>query len=110
MLGQAYPLSPAKQYKPKDETNAESYSETYHENRNVHDETPTGSPYNDDSLEGLLPCDLFSEEDEYEDEDKHNLEHDTSDEGSIMSDKEVDEDCWTFMENPINDMSEEENN
>ena len=29
MVGQAYPLSPAKQYKPKDETIAESYSESY---------------------------------------------------------------------------------
>ena len=28
MVGQAYPLSPAKQCKPKDETIAESYSET----------------------------------------------------------------------------------
>ena len=27
-----------------------------------------------------------------------------------MSDKDVDEDCWTFMENPIYDMYEEENN
>ena len=60
MVGQAYPLSPAKQCKPKDETIAESYSETYDENCNVHDGTPTCSPYNDDSLEVLLPCDLFS--------------------------------------------------
>ena len=35
---------------PKDETITESYSETYDENRNVHDGTPTCSPYNDDSL------------------------------------------------------------
>ena len=71
MVGQAYPLSPAKQYKPKDETIAESYSETYDGNCNIHDGTPMCSPYNDDSLEGLLPCDLFSEEDEYENEDKY---------------------------------------
>ena len=59
MVGQAYPLSLAKWYKPKDETIVEYYSETYDENGNVHDGTPTCSPYNDDSLEGLLPCDLF---------------------------------------------------
>ena len=99
MVGQAYPLSPTKQYKPMDETIAESYSETYDENSNVHDGNPMCSPYNDDSLEGLLPCDIFSEEDEYENEDKYNLEHDTSDEQS-----------WTFMENPVCDMNKEENN
>ena len=68
------------------------------------------SPYNDDSLEGLLPCDLFSEEDEYENEDKYNLEHDTSDKDSLISDKDVDEESWTFMENPVYDMNKEENN
>ena len=66
--------------------------------------------YNDDSLEGLLPCDLFSEEDDSDQaEDKYSLEHDASDEDSLMSDKVVDEDYWTFMENPIYDMSEENN-
>ena len=64
MVGQAYPFTPSRQYNPEDETIAESYSETYDENRNVHDGKPTCSPYNDDSLEGLLPCHLFSEEDE----------------------------------------------
>ena len=53
---------------------------------------------------------FFSEEDEYENEDKYNLEHDTSDEDSLMSNKDVDEDSWTFMENTVYDMSEEENN
>ena len=110
MVGQAYPLSPAKQCKPKDETIADSYSETYDENYNVHDGTPTCSPYNDDILEGLLPCDLFFEEDEYENEDKYNLEHDTYDGDSLISDKYVDEESWTFMENPIYDMNKEENN
>ena len=47
------------------------------------------SPYNDDSLEGLLPCEIFSEEDEYENEDKYNFEHDTSDEDSLIYDKDV---------------------
>ena len=91
MVCQAYPLSPSKQYNPKDETTAESYSETYDENCNIHDGTPMCSPYNDDSLEGLLPYDLFSEEDEYENEDKYNLEHDTSDEDSLIFDKDIDE-------------------
>ena len=76
----------------------------------MHDGTPTCSPYNDDSLEGLLPCHLFSEEDEYGEEEKYILEHDTSDEDFIMSDKDVEGDSWTFMENTIYDMYEEENN
>ena len=58
----------------------------------------------------LLPCDLFSEEDEYENEDKYSLEHDTSDEDSLILDKDVDEESWTFMENPVYDMNKEENN
>ena len=39
---------------------------------------------------------FFSEEDEYENEDKYNLEHDTSDEDSCMSDKDVDNELETF--------------
>ena len=91
MVGQAYLLLPSKQYKREDETIAESYSETYDENCSIHDETPMCSPYNDESLEGLLACDLFFEEDEYENEDKYSLEHDTSDEYSLIPDKDVDE-------------------
>ena len=68
------------------------------------------SPYNDDSLEGLLPCDLFSEEDDYENEDKYNLENDTSEEDSLISDKDIDEESWTLMENIVYDMNKEENN
>ena len=93
----------------QDETIIESFNETYDESCNVHDGTPTCSPYNDDSLEGLLPCDLFFEEYEYEDEDKYSLEHDTRDKDSLMSDKDVDHDSQTFMENPIYNMYEEEN-
>ena len=73
----------------QDETIIKYYNETYDEISNVHDGTPTCSPYNDDSLEGLLPCDLFSKEEEY---------------------KDVNEDSWTFIENTIYDMYEEENN
>ena len=89
MVGRTYPLSnrhwlqatdygfkkksPSKQYNPEDETIAKSYSETYDENCNIHDGSPMCSPYNDDSPEGLLPCDLFSEEDEYENEDKYRI-------------------------------------
>ena len=62
------------------------------------------------SLEGLLHCDLFSEEDEYENENKYNLEHYTSDEDSLILDKDVDEESWTFIENPVYDMNKEKNN
>ena len=44
---------------PQEETISKAYSETYDEICNEH---------NDDSLEGLLPCDLFSEEDNYDHE------------------------------------------
>ena len=94
----------------KDETIVESYSETYDENSNVHYGSPTCSPYNDDSLESLLPCDLFFEEDEYENKDKYNLEHDTSNKDSLISDKDLDEESCTFMENLVRDMNKEENN
>ena len=52
-------------------------------------------------MEGLLPCDLFYEEDEYENDDKYNLDHVTGDEDSLMSVKDVEEESWNFMENPI---------
>ena len=78
-------------YLPKDEIITEYYGENYDENHNVHDGTPTRSPYNDDSLEDLLPCSHFSEEDLYENGDKYNMDHDTSDEDSLMSDKYVEE-------------------
>ena len=55
----------------------------------MHDGTPTCSPYNDDILEGLLPCELFCEEDEYEDEDKYSLNHDRSDEDFLISNKDA---------------------
>ena len=38
------------------------------------------------------------------------MEHDTSDEDSLIFDKDVDEESWTFMENPVCDMNKEENN
>ena len=76
----------------------------------VCDDTRPFSPYNDDRLEGLLPYDLSAEKDEYENEDKYNLEHDTYDEDALISDKDVDEESWTFMENPSCDMNKEENN
>ena len=58
---------------PRDEAITKAYSETYDESCNVHDGTPTCSPYNDDSLEGLLSCDIFSEEYGYEDEEKYSI-------------------------------------
>ena len=39
---------------PQDETITKSYNENYDESSNVHDGTPTCSPYNDNSIEGLL--------------------------------------------------------
>ena len=67
--------------------------------------------YTDKSLEDLLPCDLFLKK-------MIVIKRRTSIPWSmtqvmktpLTSDKEVDEDSWTFMENPIHDMSEEQNN
>ena len=54
---------------------------------------------------------FFHEEDDSDQEDDtYSLENDASDKDSCMSDKFVDEDYLAFMENPIYDMSEEENN
>ena len=100
MVGQAYPLSPAKQYKPKDETIAESYSETYDENCNAHDGTPTFSPYNDDTMEGYCLV-TFSLK-------NMSMKMRTSITWSMiqvtktpLSNKDVEEESWTFMENPV---------
>ena len=38
------------------------------------------------------------------------MEHDSSDEDSLILDKDVDEEPWIVMENPICDMNKEENN
>ena len=38
------------------------------------------------------------------------MEHDTSDEDSLIPDKDVDEESWTFMKNTVCDMNKEENN
>ena len=38
------------------------------------------------------------------------MEHDTSDEDSLIPNKDIDEESWTFMENPVYDMNKEENN
>ena len=38
------------------------------------------------------------------------MEHDTSDEDSLMSNKYVDEESWTIMENSVYEMYKEENN
>ena len=43
----------------------------------------------------------FFDKDEYENEARYNLDHDTSEKDSLMSDKDVEEEFWTFMENPI---------
>ena len=73
----------------QDETITKAY-ETYDEICKEH---------NDNILQGLLPCDLFSKEDDYDlKEDKYSQEHDTSDEESLTSD--MDDDYETLLENP----------
>ena len=59
--------------------------------------------HNDDSLEGLLPCDLFSEEDDYDHEEGYRIRCDTSEEESLTS--EMDDNFETSIKNPILDVS-----
>ena len=59
--------------------------------------------HNDDSLEGLLPCDLFSEEDDYDHEEGYSQGCDTSDEESLSS--EMDDSYETLIENLILEVS-----
>ena len=84
---------------PQRETITESCDETYDEISNVYDSTLACSPYNDESLESLLPCDLFSEEDDPDkEEDKYSLGCDASDEESLISDVDGGDEYWNFME------------
>ena len=78
----------------------------------VYDETPPCSPNGDEGLEGLLSCNIFEaklfEEDYYEHEEASTLqEHEAFDEDSLIFDKDVADNYWSFMENPIYDMSRE---
>ena len=59
--------------------------------------------HNDDSLEVLLPCDLFSEEDDYDHEKGYSQGCDTSDEESLSS--EMDDSYETLIENLILEVS-----
>ena len=55
--------------------------------------------HNDDSLEGLLPCDHFSEEDDYDHEKGYSQGCDTNEEESLTS--ETDDNFETLIKNPI---------
>ena len=54
-------------------------------------------------MEGLLPCDLFSEEDDYDHEEGYSQGCDTSEEESLTS--EMDDNYETLMENQILEVS-----
>ena len=54
-------------------------------------------------MEGLQPCDLFSEEDDYDHEEGYSQGCDTSEEESLTS--EMDDNYETLIENPILDVS-----
>ena len=78
-------------YLSQEETVAEAYNETYDGICNEH---------NDDSLVGLLPCDLFSEEDDYDHEEGYSHGCDTNEEDSLISDIDGGDDYWNFIDNP----------
>ena len=59
--------------------------------------------HNDDSLEGLLPCDLFSDEDDYDHEEGYRIICDTSEEESLTY--EMDDNFETSIKNPILEVS-----
>ena len=66
-------------------------------------------PLSDEVLENFTPCNIFetrpSEDDYCEHEDGHKEEHDVFNEESPMFDKDIDDNYWLFMENPIYDIS-----
>ena len=77
----------------------------------LYDENPPCSPPHGEYLESWYPSDIFEthlfEEDCYdhkEDEDSQGLG--TSDEHSLISDIDGDDDYWTFIENPTYDTFE----
>ena len=59
--------------------------------------------HNDDSLEGLLPCDLFSKEDDYDHEEGYRIICDTSEEESLTSN--MDDNFETLIKNQILEVS-----
>ena len=62
--------------------------------------------HNDNSLEGLLPCDLFSDEDGYDHEEGYSQGCDTSDEESFSF--EMNDNYEILIENPILEVSYDE--
>ena len=74
------------------------------------DESPPWSPSDDKYLESWVPCDIFEtqrfEEDGFEQNEKYRHGLDTSDEASLISDIDGDDNYWTFIENPTYDTLE----
>ena len=77
----------------------------------LHDDTSPSSPPDDDKgMESWVPCDIFEtqlfEEDCFEQNEECSQGLDTSDEASLISDIDGDDDYWTFIENPTYDIFE----
>jgi len=74
------------------------------------DESPPWSPSDDKYLESWVPCDIFEsqlfEEDCFEQNEECSQGLDTSDEASLISNIDGDDDYWTFIENPTYDIFE----
>ena len=75
-----------------------------------YDESPPCSPLDDKYLESWVPCDIFEtqlfEEDCFEQNQECSQGLDTSDEASLISDIDGNDDYWTFIENPTYDTVE----
>ena len=72
----------------------------------MHDDTPPCSPFKDEFLECFTACNIFetktSKDDHCEHEEvNYTLECDTSDEDSLVTGVDGNDDCWNFIENPI---------
>ena len=81
----------------------------------MYDDTPLCSPLRNEALQGFTPCNIFGTKTSKDDHCDHEevsyiQEYDASDEDSLMFGIGIDGDSWTFKENPIYDMSEEESN
>ena len=73
------------------------------------DEIPPCTPPDDKYLESWIPCDIETqlfEEDGFEKNEKYRHGLDTSDEASLISDIDGDDDYWNFIENPTYDTFE----
>ena len=90
-------------------TEIDTYEEIHNDYKMCDDTSPCSS-HGAEGWESWVPCDIFEtqlfEEDCFEQNDECSQGLDTSDEASLISDIDGDDDYWTFIENPTYDTFE----